>query len=403
MTWIMSRKVSITTCRLSKVVSPALYMPFFAYIGNRLETLKITNKDAIGTPFIQMISCISSYCTNIKEISMKNCSSVNGLENILWNSQKTISTLILDGCDLSGLQVDDWKLPSLLLLSINNCENTNDLLPQLLRAAPNLEILSCPDLSYWPDEPNVGFSPTLRVIALDFSNITDAAFSSLVHSCPMLEVVHLSDCSLLTDVSVLELVQHAKHLSALLIGENDNFTDAALEAIAAHCGERLRHLYFADCSTITDAGLKHISEACHQLQGLAFDSNVDWSHLSIAAIQAVLRSNPLLQEVRLQWEVEDADVLLTTLAESCPQLHHLNIYGLSDYTEVGVMAVMTACSRLRTVVVDPDCTVINPLAQCLWRKYCSPEVQFVDDEDEDEDSRRMRPFWTQYRSLEFYC
>lgn len=100
---------------------------------------------------------------------------------------------------------------------------------------------------------------------------------------------------------------------------------------------------------------------------------------------------------------EDADVLLTTLAESCPQLRHLNIYGLSDYTEAGVMAVMSACSRLRTVVVDPDCTVINPLAQCLWRKYYCPEVQFVDDEHEDEDSRRMLPFWTQCRSLESYC
>ena len=398
MAWIISRKASITKCHLSEVVSPSLYMPFFAHIGKILETLAVTNKDEYETSFIQMLSSASSYCTNIKEISIKNCSSVNGLENILWSSQKTISKLILDECDLSGLQVDDWKLPSLRLLSINNCENTNDLLPQLLRAAPNLEILSCPDLSYWPDEPNVGFSPKLRVIALDFSNITDAAFSSLVHSCPLLEAMHLSDCSLLTDVSVLELVQHAKHLSALLLGENDNFTDAALEAIAEHCGERLRHLYFDDCSTITDAGLKHISEACHQLQGLGFGNGVDWNHLSIAAIQAVLRSNPLLQEVRLQWEEEDADVLLTTLAKSCPQLRHLDIYRLRRYTEVGIMTVMTACSRLRTVFTKCSCSLISPLAQRLWQKDYCPGLVFL-----GVDHSGFLPLWLQYRSIGPYC
>ena len=309
MSWVVKREVNITTFYLSKVVTPALYMSFFAHIGKRLAILTISYEDDSESSFIQMLSCVSSYCTNIKEISVIYCSSLHGLENILWNSQKTISKLILHGCDLNRFPIVDWKLPSLLLLSINNCENTNDTaLPQMLRTAPNLETLSCSNLSYWSCTSQVVFVSQLCVIDLVSCNITDAAFSSLVHSCPLLEVVQLSDCSLLTDVSVLELVQHAKHLKAISISNNEHFSDTSLEAIAVHCGERLRQLSLYDCNYVTDAGLKHISQRCHCLTHLRLGSYLP---ISASAVQALLQSNPLLWEVSL-----DPDLLVSSASST---------------------------------------------------------------------------------------
>ena len=386
MAWVVMRKVNITTSHLFRLVSPELFMPFFAHIGKQLETLTIRSHCENDIVFSQMLSCIASYCVNITELSLTWCSTLQGLENILRSSKESITKLYLDNCNLSELQNDDLQLLSLQFLSIFSCRNV--MLPQLLRAAPNLEILSCYGLNSWP-------SDVLCLYTLCAIDITDAAFCSLVHSCPLLEAIQLSDCSLLTDVSVLELVQHAKHLSALSLSENTSFTDAALEAIAVQCGERLKHFCLGNCCPITDAGLKHISEACHRLEGFGFGI-MDTNHVTTTAIQALLHSNPLLQEVSL-WNIEDGDVLLTTLAKCCPELRYFDLSLLNGFTEVGVMAVMSACSRLRTVVVDPDCTVLSPLAQCLCQKYYCSELQFLFNQS------GFLPFWFQYRSPESRC
>ena len=403
MAWVVKRGVNITACHLSKVVEPEVYTPFFAHSGKRLERLTIIRNDGDRMAFTQMLNCAGFYCTSIKEISLTRCSSVLGLENILWKSQKSITKLILDKCNLSGLQVGDWKLPSLLLLSISYCRSfVNSMLINLLQAAPNIEILNSCYLNIWKTESMVVFPKNLRIISLLNSEIENADFSSLVHNCPLLEAVQLTNCHHITDVSVLELVQHAKHLSALALSCNRNFTDAALEAVAVHCGERLRHLCLEGCYTITDAGLTHISEACHNLEGFALGCDPMDNH-SIAAVQALLHNNPFLQEVSLAVE-EDADVLLTTLATSCPQLRHLDISCLDGYTEVGIMAIMSGCFRLRTVVIASDCSVLNPLAQCLLKKHYCSKLEFICDDDENGGISGLLPFWLQYRFLESsYC
>ena len=233
------------------------------------------------------------------------------------------------------------------------------------------------------------FAQHLRVLTIDTSDITDNWFCSVVHNCPLLEVVELSDCNLLTDMSVIELVQHAEHLTALAITRHDHFTDAALDAIAEHSGERLRHLCLHQCESITDAGLHHISEACYQLEGLDFGS-WDMEHITIPAIKALLQNNPLLQEVRLSWH-EAADTLLETLAESCPQLRYLDIMYLDGlYSEVGVVALITSCTHLCTVVIHADCAVISEATDSIWQQRYCPELEFLYETNN-------LPFWIQYR------
>ena len=373
MAWMVARKASVSRCRLSKAVAPALYIPFFIHTGEKLETLTITSEDEDAVSFTQMLSCAAPYCTNVKEISLKKCLSVRGLENILYISERSIITISMEDCNWTGFEVGDFMLPSLKRLRIIDCTNiTNTTLKQLLQAAHNLEILIVFKLNAW--SADIRYSQYLRVISITISNITHTMLCSIVNRCPLLEVVLLSECTQLTDVSIIELVQHAKHLTALYLSSNSNFTDAALEAIAVHCGERLRHLCVDYCESITDAGLHHISERCHGLLGLGIYIS-EMGPITTAAIQELLRVNPLLQEVGMEG-IHDADAMLLTLAENCSQLRYLDIYTLEGYTEIGTSAIFRSCTQLRTVKINLGCTVINPFARYLW-EHCCPGLVFA--------------------------
>ena len=386
MAWIVARKVSVTVCHLYNTVDPSLYIPFYSCTGKRIETLTITSKEEDVTTFTQMMSSVAFYCTNIKEISLKSCTSVRGLEILLYTPQASLINIFIDSCNLTEFVVEDLVLPSLQRLSITYSINiTSNTFKQLLQAVPNLEILVAFQFIGWPSD--VRFPNYLRKIYLKFSDITDAMLSSLVHSCPLLEVVDLGDCELLTDVSVIELVQHAKHISALSLSCSRNFSDAALEAIAMHCGERLKHLCLYGCESVTDAGIYRISEACHSLLGLGIGGRY-MDHITTPAIQALLQSNPFLQEVSLGCadDQEDVHVMFQTLAESCPCLHYLDINELMGCTESDILLISRSCTQLRTVVVDPDCTVVNPLSLHLWQEHCSPRIEFSSEND-------WLPFW----------
>ena len=315
---------------------------------------------------------------------------MRGLKTLLQASQKTICKLTLYDCDLSGFRLGDCELPALQLLSVHFGDVDHITFKQLIQSAYNLEILTCAMIKTWPAD--VVFSPSLRVIVLFGCYIKDTLFCSLVHSCPLLEVVRLADCPLLTEVNIIELVQHAKHLNALYLSENRNFTDAALEAIAVHCGERLKHLCLYYCESVTNTGLQHLSKYCHQLEGLGigFFRN---EHIATAAIQTILYTNPLLQEVTIAWD-KDADTLLEALAENCTQLRYLDISLLHGYTVEGVSAIISSSTTgiLHYVRTNPECTIINDVVKYLWQEEYCPDLEFLDV------SSSVLPFWKQYQA-----
>ena len=393
MEWVLKKKVRINTCHISSAIPPALYKRFFKAVGERLKELTIfcNHKNYTKREYDRIITTAACFCTSLSKIQLQHCESSDCMENLLLTCQESLTVFHLLWCDVSKLKLRELHLLSLKRLVLEDCNGISEAtMVGFLGAAPNLEILNC---EYFPVfSSKLKISKNLRVLMLKSPPLTDAMFCSLVHSCPLLEVVQLSKCSLLTDVSIIELVQHATHLITLYMGINSNFTDASLEAIAVHCGERLHHLCLYDCSGITDAGLNLLGEACHQLEG--FHTEL-MQQLSPAAIKAVLHVNPLLWEVSLGKYCHregqgQYDALLTVLSTCCPLLVYCNLFNCHGYTEAGVFAVVESCSQLRTIVVHPDCTVISPLCRLLWRKF-NPNIEI-------EVTNIMSSAWSQY-----YC
>ena len=332
--WVLKREVRISTCCLTVMLAPSLYMPFFAFVGQSLRTLRIDiSSNDKKCELTGLIAVIATLCTSLRDVYLCHCESLCGLENLLTTSQATLTTLNMKACVVGELQLRDIQLPSLERLCVDSCyERSNPFLEYF--SAPSLEVIVYRLLPSW--SPNMTFSKNLRVlIFISAPFLTDAMLCSLVHSCPLLEVVEVGDCPLLTDVSMIELVQHAKHLTALLL---DDPFDAVLDAVARHCGKRLQYFGMMVYNSRTCTGLSCISTACHNLLGLDLEF---LDMFPFAAVETLLCGNPHLQELYLSvYDSTDRDSILTMVAASCPQLHHLNIQYLEEYTEVGITAVI---------------------------------------------------------------
>ena len=366
--WVVQRKVCIGSCHLSSAVPPDLYMRFFASACKKLKRVAIFSNHEIDTrsEYCSMIATIACYCTNITEIQLQNGACLGSLENLLYTNQGSLTVINLMNCDLSELKIRNIHLPYLKRLFLESYAGVSEtVVSRFLQAAPNLEILICESLSTFL--PGLRMPKTLRVlILLNSQQLTDAMFYNIAHTCAQLELVAFCSCPLLTDASLVELALHAKRLSVLYLGANTNFSDAALEAIAVHCGEHLKHVGINGCGRITNAGFNRINERCHQLEGMHIGL---MEQISTAAVASVLRVNPLLREVTLgSYSEEEGDVLLTVISTCCPLLEYLDLYELKGYTEAGVFAVIEACPQLRTLVVDPDNPVITPESRLQWEQ-----------------------------------
>ena len=391
MKWVYNRKVCFNTCIISSTISPEHYMQFFAAIGWNLHTLVVFTKDKLyrQSVYASLLATAACYCASLREVHITQCASICSLENILRSSQNTIKKLTLDECNLGELQVRSISLVSLQHLIIQNCTDASDtVMTALLQAAPSLEILVCRYVDAIPVQAVI--SQNVRIMQIAYCTVlTDTILSALIHKCSLLEQVQLWHCTNLTDTSVIELVQSAKHLHSLSLGRISNFTDAALEAVAKHCGERMRHLFLCHCSNITNVGLVHISRACTCMEGFALE---EMQHISVNAVTAVLRVNPLLQEVALCTLREDeGDVLLTVLSTCCLHLQYLKMYTLKGYSEQGMFTLIRSCLQLRRVLVHRHCTVVSPLSRLLWKEL-RPSVEI-------EGTARRPPVWIDHTAV----
>ena len=386
MKWLYHRKVTTNTCYISPSVKPKIYLPYLAASGSEHKILNLHCKRSMKKVKVAcLMATIACYCTNLREVDIFNCSSLFSLQSILRTSHKTITSLQLYRCNITSLRAGNIHLEAMQKLCIEDCSgSTGSRVSQLCRSSPNLAVLFI--------DSNRAFKTGdlmrcihLRVVWLEgIYSLLDSEFQSLVHNCPLLEAAGIAHCTELTNVSVVELVKHATHLSVLSLCRNSYFTDTALDAMALHCGDRLTHLDISACHNVTIQGFMNISEKCTNLIGFQVR---DMSHIPVIGIQTVLRSNPLLQEVSLG--CGDMNAQLAVLPDYCCDIHYLDISDTCTFDVLVIADLARKCRKLRTVVVSSNCSLFSPLACILWQKYCTPGMVFLR-------GPRPMPYWAQY-------
>eukprot|EP00899_Mesostigma_viride_P003925 jgi/Mesvir1/13533/Mv16414-RA.1 len=210
--------------------------------------------------------------------------------------------------------------------------------------------------------------------------VTSDRISTLARNLPNLRRLNLTNCTLVTDISMKALARHCPQLRHVQL-RRTWVTDVGVVAIVQGC----RRLLSLDVTSlnVTNDGMQAIARNCRHLSRL----KVSWTMVTFAGLCAVLRSCPRLRSLEcVNGKIGDAmgaGALIPELSPSLPssaspngqwELRHLNLDFFDGLSDTALEAVLRHCPDLRTLVLsrNPGVRDASMIAQ-----HC-PQLRHLD-------------------------
>lgn len=187
----------------------------------------------------------------------------------------------------------------------------------------------------------------LRLCCLEKVNPKElAAFFSA--GSGQLELLDVSDSRKgVTNGPVVALAKHSPLLKHLVLDECDSITDTALKALSEHC-PLLEHLSVEGCYLLNDASIGRLARTCRNLR-----------FLSLGLCGSAVK-----------------DTGIRALADNCPHLEHLNLFGATFVTEKGLQYLLSHCPSLRYLQIQGILGISAHFLQQTKTNYPHVEVDY---------------------------
>ncbi|GJP67990.1 hypothetical protein CLOP_g24746 [Closterium sp. NIES-67] len=303
-------------------------------------------------------------CSLVSEADLKSALSTCNAANLELFHLSMCGRSLSDACLTTTLLHSPTTLPALRSLALQGAYRLSDAsLPPLALAAPalaHLSLLHCPLLS----SPAVStlissLSSSLNTLRLDgccqldaavlllgmkqltglsclslagLSSVSDAVLSELLPAIGSnLKELSLAHCEEITDASVAAAAANAPSLTALDLSHLPLLTDASLHSLcSAQLKLRSLNLTRASFSDAALAALIQASGAALQILSVnAVYEAGDGLLISLARC-----SHESLESLDVSWCRSVSNHALGLLADSCPNLSRLCLYGCSQVTDV---------------------------------------------------------------------
>ena len=224
------------------------------------------------------------------------------------------------------------KAPNLSSLSIPQCSRIEgpaiEALPQLVGKLRHLNIGECRGLGFSSIEAAVRGLPELRSLTLDaISEVDDVMLRLLCSAAPTLIELSISSCAGVTNEGLVALAEGIPGLRKLVLNECGKVDGTGITAVAQHC-TGLQEISVLRCSGVNDEAIIALSklDSLHKLTlggvvGLNSDAVIALARGGCAA---------MLQEVDLSWCRKVNPEALGLLADRCPNLQKLVLWGCSQ-------------------------------------------------------------------------
>ncbi|CAB4383803.1 unnamed protein product [Rhizophagus irregularis] len=201
---------------------------------------------------------------------------------------------------------------------------------------------------------------SLRVLAI--SDIVDDELVKIITiSCPSLRCIRLSSCDGVTDDSLELIAKTYPHLLSLdLGGDSCSISDAGIKSLTQSCTE-LKAIDLDNCEYITDKSIEYIANSCPNLKKLGL---ICCNTITENAIVALLRCCTQIETLLIP-ECNVSDKTMSVITESCPQLRALDVCS-KILTDEPVIALIESCRKELSVdsigTLLRGCTIRGHLA-----------------------------------------
>jgi len=259
---------------------------------------------------------------------------------------RNLENFSLQGCKIDRSSVHYFLLrnPRLVHINVSGLDKVNNhamkIIAQGCKQLEHLNVSWCPHIDTKGLQKIVRSCPKLKDLrAGEIKGWDDRGFLLDLFQRNSLERLIISNCTDLGDESLILLIQGSEP-------EIDPLTDRAIVP-----PRRFRHLDFSRCRTLTDKGVKSLAHNVPQLCGLQLS---ECDGLTDAGLSGILETTPKLTHLDLE-ELDDlTNSILQSLAQSpcASNLEHLNISYCESLGDTGMLAVIKACPRLKSLVMD---------------------------------------------------
>ena len=244
--------------------------------GSRLRNLNLTGTKISGEPLSHYQRLLPTRL-NIEMLNISWCKKLTtlGLSGLLRHLQHSLTSLTLSASNITGEQMSRFvsSLPSLENLDLSNCKNlSNSGLRDILGLVGS----------------------KLQDLDLSDTNISGESLSRLTKPLDQVRQINLSNCKLLTDIGLRELVRVCganlevlKLNETLVSGEGVSHLNTQLA--------KLHTLHMLICKNLTDKGLCELLQLCGS--GL---QNLDIGSTNITLEQENIKfSLPIIESLSL--------------------------------------------------------------------------------------------------------
>lgn len=320
------------------------------------------------------LSAIAHGCPSLKVLSLWNVEGVEdeGLMEIARGCH-SLEKLDLTKCPSisnKGLVAIAENCPNLTCLTIESCRNIgNEGLQAIGRCCTKLESLAIRDCPLVGDQGIVNLlssgNTMLKKVKLHSLNITDFSLAIIGHYGKAITDLSLSSLKGVSQKGfwVMGTTQGLQSLASLMIDLCEGFTDLSLETLGKGC-TNLKSMCLRRCCIVSDGGLVAFARAAGSLECLLLEE-CNWitqrGILTAVSNCSKLKSLSLVKCIGVKDLTPQASLLspcsslrslsiqscpgfgstsLAMVGKLCPQLHHLDLSGLTRITDVGLLPLL---------------------------------------------------------------
>eukprot|EP00730_Choanoeca_flexa_P004468 TRINITY_DN11704_c0_g2_i2.p1 TRINITY_DN11704_c0_g2~~TRINITY_DN11704_c0_g2_i2.p1 ORF type:complete len:830 (+),score=240.83 TRINITY_DN11704_c0_g2_i2:123-2492(+) len=305
---------------------------------------------------------------------------------------------LYDCAELDGVAYRDvyMKCGNLQLLDLHACgQLTNDELGKFADFMPNLTSLCISGAFKVTDDciaSVVSALPQLTEFIYRHTAISGAKLLPALANCKGMQKLELSHVLMLGDEQLQHL--HGMHkLEQLKLVSCELLTDDSIVPVLEKVGHKLKTLHLSGLFQLTDASLQAAARHCPSLKDL---SVVNLVHLTDAGLAAFVATDHRFTHLNLKRCIELTDEPVAALCKQSKGLVELNCHSLDKLTP-SVLDSLVHCQLLKTVdlsftrsiVLDDDmiqklcasCTALSSIAAWGCLRITDDAVHYCEQRD----------------------